>query len=93
MGPGNYEFFPVTFYPSLGLAIHFLEGKNDIDIDKNRYNFLGSFCTLFISLNPRCSDPKNRRFAVRLIRFLTHVHPHLVTLLISRSRFVIQNGK
>ena len=42
---------------------------------KNRYKFLAWFFTLFINHNARCSAPKNRRFAVRLICFLTHIHP------------------
>ena len=40
MGPGNYGLFPVHLYP---YSPHFLLGKNDINIDKNRYNFLARF--------------------------------------------------
>ena len=76
MGPGNYGFFPLHFLPIFfGLTIHYLYRKNDINIDKNRYAFLASFCTLIINCNPRGSAPMNRRFAARSIRFLTHVHP------------------
>ena len=32
--------------------------KNDINIEKNRYKTFGSFFTLFINCNPRCSAPK-----------------------------------
>ena len=49
MGPGNYGLFPVHFLPIFCFAIRFLLRKNYIDIDKNRYTFLGSFFTLFIS--------------------------------------------
>ena len=35
---------------------------------------LGSFFTLFINCNPRCSAPENRHFSVRTICFLTLVH-------------------
>ena len=48
--------------------------KDYINIYKNRYNFLASFFTLFINCNPRSSAPMNRRFPVRFIRFLAHVH-------------------
>ena len=66
-----------SFYSFFALSIRFL-GRNDIKIDQNRYQFLGSFFTLFISWNPQCSDLKNRQFAVRLIQFLTLVHPHFI---------------
>ena len=39
------------------------------------YIVFALFFTLFINCNPRCSVPKNRRFAIRSIRFLTNVHP------------------
>ena len=43
MGPGNYGFVPAHFlsiyWPHYSLFIR----KNDINIDKNKYNFLGSF--------------------------------------------------
>ena len=68
MGPGNYGLFPVHFLLIFGLAIRFLKGGNNVNIDKNRYILSGSFLTLFISGNPRWSDPKHRRFSVRLIR-------------------------
>ena len=75
MGPGNYGFFPLPFLPIFLPHYSLLIGENDVNIDENRYTFFGSFFTLFINCNPRCSDPKNRRFTVRSIRFLTHVHP------------------
>ena len=70
-GPGNYRFFPLHFLPIFCFTVHFLRGKNDINIHK--YKFLALFFTLFIGLNgnPLSSAPKNRRFAVRSIRFLT----------------------
>ena len=49
MGPGNYYSSQFTFYPFFGLAIRFLKGRNDINIDENRYKFLGCFFTLFIN--------------------------------------------
>ena len=48
MGQASSHF---TFYTFFGLTIHFLQGKNDINIDKNRYKCLGLFFTLFINCN------------------------------------------
>ena len=82
MGPGNYGFFPVhflsIFWPHYSLIIR----EYDINTDKNRYRptFSCSFFTVFINYNLRCSDLKNRRFAVRSIRFLNHAHPQKVYL-------------
>ena len=43
-----------------------------IDID-DRYNFLGSFFHFLETAMFDVRPPKNRQFAVRSIRFLTHV--------------------
>ena len=45
--------------------------------------------TLFRNCNVRCSAPKNRRFAVRSTRFLTHVHPFGYTTVIPTFIIVI----
>ena len=61
-----------------GLSIHYIRyiRKNDINIDKNRYIFLGLFFYIIYKLI--FLDPKNSRFAVRSNRFLTNVHSYVV---------------
>ena len=73
MGPGNNRFFPLHFYTFFCLTIHFLYGKTDKIINTNIDTFLASFFTIFLNCNPQSSALKNRRFAARSPRFLTHV--------------------
>ena len=39
MGPGNYRFFPLHYSPICLPYYSLFIRKNDINIDKNRYNF------------------------------------------------------
>ena len=76
MGPEIMDSTHFTFYPIYCPPYSLFIRENDINIDKNGYKKNGWFYTLFINFNSRCLAPKNRRFAVRSICFLTRVLPH-----------------